>query len=60
MVLLALTGYGQKADRVATRKAGFDDHLVKPVDLDELVRRLCGDQPDDGATPGQSSGELPD
>jgi two-component system CheB/CheR fusion protein len=49
MYLLALTGYGQKADRVATRSAGFDDHLVKPVDLDELVRRLCGDESEDGA-----------
>lgn len=35
--LVALTGYGQADDRVAVRDAGFDDHLVKPVDLDRLV-----------------------
>lgn len=38
--LIALTGYGQPADREAVRGAGFDEHLVKPVDLDELVSRL--------------------
>src|SRR5437762_2458787 len=29
--LVAVTGYGQAADRVASSQAGFDDHLVKPV-----------------------------
>lgn len=38
--LIALTGYGQPADRAAVRGAGFDEHMVKPVDLDELVSRL--------------------
>jgi CheY-like chemotaxis protein len=32
MVLAALTGYGQPADREKTAEAGFDAHLVKPVD----------------------------
>jgi CheY-like chemotaxis protein len=32
MVLAALTGYGQPADREKTAQAGFDAHLVKPVD----------------------------
>ena len=31
--LIALTGYGQVEDRQQTRAAGFDAHLVKPVDL---------------------------
>lgn len=31
--LVALTGYGQLDDRERTRAAGFDLHLVKPVDL---------------------------
>jgi signal transduction histidine kinase/DNA-binding response OmpR family regulator len=38
--LVALTGYGQDEDRHLSREAGFDDHLVKPVDpaiLDELL-----------------------
>ena len=34
--LIAITGYGQDADRERSRAAGFDAHLVKPVDLDQL------------------------
>ena len=37
-VLIALTGWGQPADRRATALAGFDRHLVKPVNPDELLR----------------------
>lgn len=36
MLLLAMTGYGQEEDRRRSREAGFDHHLVKPVDLDKL------------------------
>jgi CheY-like chemotaxis protein len=32
LVLVALTGYGQPSDREKTAQAGFDAHLVKPVD----------------------------
>jgi two-component system, chemotaxis family, CheB/CheR fusion protein len=39
--LIALTGYGQSGDRVATTKAGFDHHLVKPVDPAELLSLLA-------------------
>jgi PAS domain S-box-containing protein len=35
-LLVAVTGWGQERDRVRTREAGFDGHLVKPVDLTEL------------------------
>ncbi|HEX8795830.1 MAG TPA: response regulator [Polyangiaceae bacterium] len=38
--LIALTGYGQAADRAAAREAGFDEHMVKPVDLDRLLTLL--------------------
>lgn len=38
MALVALTGWGQREDRVRTRDAGFDDHLVKPVTSDQLRR----------------------
>jgi PAS domain S-box-containing protein len=41
MVLVALTGYGSQEDRRQTREAGFDDHLVKPVDLDALRELLA-------------------
>jgi CheY-like chemotaxis protein len=33
VVLVALTGYGQDGDRQRTSEAGFDHHLVKPVDI---------------------------
>ena len=33
VVLVALTGYGQESDRHRTQEAGFDQHLVKPVDF---------------------------
>jgi CheY-like chemotaxis protein len=36
MVLVALTGWGQDDDRRRSREAGFDSHLVKPLDLDML------------------------
>ena len=38
--MIALTGYGQPADVEAARLAGFDHHLVKPVNPDELERLL--------------------
>jgi CheY-like chemotaxis protein len=38
--LVALTGYGQPVDRERALSAGFDDHLVKPVDPDRLAELL--------------------
>ena len=38
--LLAMTGYGQDEDRQQARDAGFDGHLVKPVDPDTLQKTL--------------------
>ena len=40
MLLVALTGWGQEEDRHKTREAGFDGHLVKPVNYDELMTLL--------------------
>ncbi len=34
------TGWGQDEDRRRAREAGFDEHLVKPVELDALARAL--------------------
>jgi PAS domain S-box-containing protein len=48
-VLVALTGYGQAADRQRSMDAGFDHHLVKPVELQSLKSLLRG-----GATPQSS------
>jgi CheY-like chemotaxis protein len=39
--LIALTGYGQSSDREATRAAGFDYHLVKPVQPGDLLALLA-------------------
>ena len=38
--LVALTGWGQPEDRQKTKQCGFDQHLVKPVDIDALRRLL--------------------
>jgi CheY-like chemotaxis protein len=42
MRLIALTGYGQANDRKMAFAAGFDAHLVKPVDLHRLVEAMEG------------------
>ncbi|MBV8359314.1 MAG: response regulator, partial [Deltaproteobacteria bacterium] len=39
--LFALTGYGQEADRQRSLEAGFQDHLVKPVNLTRLESILA-------------------
>ena len=38
--LVALTGWGQAEDRKRSEAAGFDEHLVKPADLD-TIDRVC-------------------
>jgi signal transduction histidine kinase/CheY-like chemotaxis protein len=40
VVIIAVSGYGQDEDRRRSLAAGFDHHLVKPVDLDSLVSLL--------------------
>jgi PAS domain S-box-containing protein len=39
-VLVAVTGWGQQEDRERTRAAGFDHHLVKPVDAQAVLDLL--------------------
>ncbi len=41
ILLIALTGWGQDEDRKKTREAGFDAHLVKPVDHEQLTKLLA-------------------
>lgn len=39
--LIAITGYGQQQDRARSYGAGFDQHLVKPVDFQSLIEVLA-------------------
>ena len=41
MVLIALTGWAGKENRQKSREAGFDGHLVKPVDLASITKLLA-------------------
>ncbi|HEY3806296.1 MAG TPA: response regulator [Kofleriaceae bacterium] len=40
--LIAMTGYGQAADRATALQAGFDAHIVKPASADKIMRALYG------------------
>lgn len=40
ITLIAVTGYGQKADRETALAAGFDSHLVKPIKFQQLAQLL--------------------
>jgi CheY-like chemotaxis protein len=40
--LIALSGYGQDEDQRRSREAGFDLHLVKPVEFSELRKAMAG------------------
>ena len=42
LTLVAVTGYGGEEDHHRVRRAGFDDHLVKPVNLELLEKALEG------------------
>jgi CheY-like chemotaxis protein len=40
LLLAAISGYGQEKDRARSKMAGFDYHLVKPVNHSELLNTL--------------------
>jgi PAS domain S-box-containing protein len=40
VVLIAITGYGQEEDRRRSLEAGFDHHMVKPINFTELTNKL--------------------
>ena len=42
--LVSITGYGQHSDKLRAQEAGFDVHLVKPVDL-VVIERVIADAP---------------
>jgi CheY-like chemotaxis protein len=47
--LVALTGYGQPEDRSRALQAGFDEHVVKPVDVDALLGKIAALAAEPGA-----------
>ena len=49
--LVAMSGYGQRADRVRALQAGFDAHLVKPVDINRLANLLSAETPTPASPP---------
>ncbi len=60
--MVAITGYGREEDRERSRAAGFDQHLVKPVDLDALHALLAevgkAGSPRERTLPGKCSDSL--
>jgi len=49
MLLIALSGWGQRDDRRRTREAGFTHHMVKPLDLAELAAVMRSVSPGAGS-----------
>jgi CheY-like chemotaxis protein len=49
LLLVATTGFGQEEDRRRTAEAGFDHHLVKPIDPEMLRTLLASVAPERGA-----------
>ncbi|HJT66287.1 MAG TPA: ATP-binding protein [Pyrinomonadaceae bacterium] len=49
MMLIALTGWGQAEDKRRSREAGFDAHLVKPVDFDALEKLVASSKDGNGS-----------
>lgn len=56
-MLIALTGYGSPEDHERSRAAGFDHHVVKPADLDSLLRLI--DSAVQGANTTEGRGTAP-
>jgi two-component system OmpR family response regulator len=44
VLLIAMTGYGRQEDQARTQAAGFDYHLVKPIDLEKLAALLAANR----------------
>jgi len=54
LALVAVTGWGQAADKQAAAEAGFDRHLVKPLAPDELLDVLAALPPRGTAPPADA------
>jgi PAS domain S-box-containing protein len=61
VMLVACTGYGQEDDQREAREAGFDQHLIKPVqaiDLERVLSELAGRKAASDARGGSQPGEA--
>ncbi len=56
IVLVAVTGYGQDSDRLRSKEAGFDHHLVKPADFNQLRQIFAAVAAKPCPTPAQRVG----
>ncbi|HEY6065521.1 MAG TPA: ATP-binding protein, partial [Thermoanaerobaculia bacterium] len=56
IVIIAVTGWGQEEDRQRSMEAGFDHHLVKPVDPSTLVELLASQEHATNVLPGRFAG----
>jgi two-component system, sensor histidine kinase len=56
VMIIALTGWGQEKDRRASREAGIDMHLIKPVDLARLQHLLRTARSSTATHPGDAAG----
>ncbi len=59
LYLVALTGWGQDQDRRRSAQAGFDKHLVKPVDL-ATIEQVCREVAEHVASASASASPTPD
>jgi CheY-like chemotaxis protein len=57
MTLVAMTGYGHEEERRRTREAGFQAHLVKPVNFD-MLRELLSSLPANQSHNGRGLGKA--
>ena len=53
-ILVAVTGWGQDSDRALAENAGFDDYLVKPVEIERVQAVLRGSKRKSGSEPDSS------
>ena len=62
LLVVALTGWGQEEDRRRARMAGFDQHLTKPAEVEDLQRLLSAQGAHDAGqdrAPGSALDCLP-
>src|SRR5690606_1792512 len=60
MPAIALSGYGERRDRLRALLAGFQIHITKPVDARELLASVAAVAPRRGAGEASSRKEQPD